>query len=216
MHVLAIHGINTYGVDWLRPLRARMQADALLWGESVEPYVTNMRRLAPLPASPWWRPWRRKKAGLISDVQESVMWTTAYRVEQENIVRRGRCQARRLTQDGALLIVGHSLGTLIAADILSAMGDLEAVAGLITMGSPLAYFALPGDLTAFARRMADHQVPWINLWDRDDLIARPLSGYGARDIEVRTGGLVRSHTGYWGDKACLDIIEEASHEHPGH
>lgn len=132
--------------------------------------------------------------------------------------------------DAPLCIVAHSLGTVIASNyvydlqqlpsrdlrpalVRDAMGDTplercETFADFYTLASPLGLFSLR--YPEFGRPVV---VPgrWLNIYDRDDVIAWPLKtlndAYAAQvdeDRQLNVGGLIQgptplSHTGYWND-----------------
>jgi hypothetical protein len=117
-----------------------------------------------------------------------------------------------------LVIVAHSLGTVISFDYLWSMqreqentsfASGNTLAGFITMGSPLALWTLRyknfGKPISFPGK-------WINIYDRDDIIAYPLKKINSefervvsQDIELNVGNVLNSwnplsHSGYWQDK----------------
>lgn len=140
-------------------------------------------------------------------------------------------------------LVGHSLGSVIAYDFVYSMmerGTLydfankptwsqeetdqwrQAFQNLYTMGSPLGLFMMrkkvlwehdfaslknPVDNSTIDRR-------WLNIWDKDDLIAYPLenlfgrvAGRTVEDVEVDTGLIMPwAHTEYWSDEETADAI----------
>lgn len=127
-----------------------------------------------------------------------------------------------------LVFIGHSLGTVILSHFIwdqqqlknSALSPLETcatLAGLFTMGSPLALWSLRfkhfGTPIAFpgaglSARLQAH-ARWYNFYDRNDAIATPLQpineAYKQRvsaDIAVNAGGIFSgwnpmSHMAYW-------------------
>lgn len=77
-----------------------------------------------------------------------------------------------LPASGRIVIVGHSLGSVIAADLVRRLPvDLE-VAGMVTIGSPLAN----GNFDAEKLRDALKEPPanlawWVNIWNSHDPVA---------------------------------------------
>lgn len=82
-----------------------------------------------------------------------------------------------------LTVVAHSLGSVIAADAIHNRIDSQTwpaglqLANLITLGSPLALYALRfGDPDNFSRpiTMQDPDGLWINIYDPQDIVGHPL------------------------------------------
>lgn len=73
--------------------------------------------------------------------------------------------------DGDLIIVGHSMGSLVALDVLHDLPESVRVRGLITVGSPLAYPGfhklIPDD---HLQRAAGRAPFWVNILDPRDLV----------------------------------------------
>ncbi len=100
----------------------------------------------------------------------------------------------------------------------------KTLAHLITMGSPLALWSLHyanfGKPIKIPLTGFDFPKPWINFFDRDDVIAYPLQplnpSYDAlvEDHEINVGGLATSwnpgsHTGYWNSGEFIDYAARA-------
>ncbi len=76
---------------------------------------------------------------------------------------------RGLPKSDSLVIVGHSLGSVIAADLLRRLPVGLEVAGLITIGSPLAHPSFdPGDLRAELTEPPQNLAWWVNFWNPAD------------------------------------------------
>ena len=78
---------------------------------------------------------------------------------------------KKLPESGRLVIVGHSLGSVIAADLLRRLPPGLEVAGMVTIGSPLAH------KTFHVERLRDLLVEppvnlawWVNFWSTADLV----------------------------------------------
>jgi hypothetical protein len=123
-----------------------------------------------------------------------------------------------LPASGRLLIVGHSLGSVIAADLVRRLpSDLQLV-GMVTIGSPLA----SGSVQATALRDAMQEPPtnldwWVNFWnDRDPVAAlRGLSSVmpWLLDLRVSTPPSLRVHSAveYLSDLRVAEAIGYALH-----
>lgn len=136
-----------------------------------------------------------------------------------------------------LVIISHSLGSVISFDYCwhhqrdqhkSAFECAHTLAGFITLGSPLALwtsryknfgkpFDFPGKQLSPAMQQA---AQWLNLYDKDDIIAYPLKGLSpdfeqtvSEDIAINVGNPLKSwnplsHTSYWQDKDSHRYIAE--------
>ncbi len=135
-----------------------------------------------------------------------------------------------------LVIIGHSLGSVVLLDFieskLKSTDDFDILyqhlCGIVTMGSPLALWALqhknfgvpptfPGPALT-----KTHQVlaKWINLYDKDDVIAYPLKSINqqwsqvvSEDIAINVGGPLTSwnplsHRGYWQNRRVHRLIAQ--------
>jgi len=119
-----------------------------------------------------------------------------------------------------LLLIAHSLGSVIAADFLSDPNcplDHDADVCLITLGSPLRRFFArffgqvyppPAEIARSIRTRFPRFV-WINIFRPLDYVGGRLSA-SAHDIQnICTGERLRFHTGYWGDDVVAAKAEVA-------
>lgn len=76
---------------------------------------------------------------------------------------------RQLPSSGRLVVVGHSLGSVIAADLVRRLPPEIEVAGMVTIGSPLANagFGLEG-LRATLKEPPSNLAWWVNFWNLAD------------------------------------------------
>lgn len=98
---------------------------------------------------------------------------------------------KRVPSSGRLVVVGHSLGSVIAADLVRRLpADVEVV-GMVTIGSPLASagFHVAG-LRATLREPPTNLAWWVNFWNPADPVTtrRGLSSMfpWMTDYRVRT------------------------------
>lgn len=158
--------------------------------------------------------------------------TRGHRLYEEvhEAVRDGLARARDACGgDVPLVLVAHSLGTVIASDhVWDEQNDrgrgrapfdrCETLTGLVTMGSPLPLYTLAHDRIR-AIRFPGPSAPvrlrrrarWLNLYDPDDVLGWPLRPTAppyekviAEDIRINVGGPLTfwnplSHLGYWDD-----------------
>lgn len=115
------------------------------------------------------------------------------------------------------IVVGHSLGSVIAADILSDARTADnfsslPVSGLITLGSPL-------NLLGMRRPMAGEGAfpfRWYNLWYPPDpvTLGKPLSTSqfpGVINRKLNAGeSFVVAHTSYWSSVAVANVVYQMS------
>ena len=97
-----------------------------------------------------------------------------------------------------LVIIGHSLGSVVAVDLIPHLPDGVEVQTLLTVGSPLGFLS---SLREHSRRMKSSSTfpferlrSWVNIYDPNDLITggRGVSGAypDALDIPVRNSRLL--------------------------
>jgi hypothetical protein len=112
---------------------------------------------------------------------------------------------------GQVYVLGHSLGGIITVDLL-VRERLGNVAGLITVGSQSPFLYEIGALPALDHPapLPDHVPPWLNVYDRRDLLSYVASGlFGDRvhDLEVDNGQpFPQSHSAYWANPVLWQAI----------
>ncbi|MFI1383771.1 trypsin-like peptidase domain-containing protein [Embleya sp. NPDC020886] len=72
---------------------------------------------------------------------------------------------------GPLVLVAHSLGTVVAMDLLTRLGPQVPVAGLITVGSPLGMDTVYSRLRGGGAHLPPIAGPWFNAWCPTDPVA---------------------------------------------
>ena len=101
-----------------------------------------------------------------------------------------------LPSDGRMVLVSHSLGTVVALDLLTRLPDALTVDTLVTAGSPLGMDAVYKRLLAGGPRRPDRVRTWVNAWCPADAVAIgcPLHGtWGADVTDVITDKIGRAH-----------------------
>jgi pimeloyl-ACP methyl ester carboxylesterase len=79
---------------------------------------------------------------------------------------------KTLPESGPIVIIGHSLGSVIAADLLRRLPIGLHVAGLITIGSPLANGSFNVDkLRETLKEPPTNLAWWVNFWNAADPVA---------------------------------------------
>lgn len=76
---------------------------------------------------------------------------------------------RQLPSSGRLVIVGHSLGSVIAADLIRRLPEGLDVAGMVTIGSPLAHRSFHVDkMRTVLKDPPQNLAWWVNVWNKFD------------------------------------------------
>ena len=177
------------------------------------------------------RAWQRSGTGpVVSWVPDDLAddgWATRIGIRFVHAARRyqhdrdSRWAAQRavldqLPESGSIILIGHSLGSVVAVDLLTKLPPKLTVDLLLTIGSPLAIKRLghpgferlgrPGSGTEFPY---DRVGGWVNLYDPGDIVTVGR-GVGRRfpaacDITVETG---QSHdaVAYLSNPAAAAVI----------
>ncbi|MFJ7913207.1 hypothetical protein [Kitasatospora sp. NPDC096204] len=124
--------------------------------------------------------------------------------------------ARVLAHTGARMVIAHSLGSVVAYDLLN-RGEAPGVTTLVTCGSPLSWLVGRKGLHPEGEPLTvPAGVEWTNLYALKDFVTgcAGLSGLatGIADIEVNTGGFPSSHDvhRYLGTSAVASLIVKNS------
>lgn len=121
------------------------------------------------------------------------------------------------------VVVSHSLGTVVAYNVLTERGSRDNVRAWITLGSPLGieaiYRRLPSSLTPVPRRAPAGIASWYNARDPEDIVALheiPVAKFGGAPA-VENSSHVDNPTsnqhgiiGYLSDAAVAKRIAEAA------
>lgn len=135
---------------------------------------------------------------------------TASRYQREPDCRWAaqRAVLEQLPRSGSIILIAHSLGSVLAVDLLTKLPAHLSVDLLLTIGSPLAIKRL-GDPGFEAGFPYDRVGGWVNLYDPGDIVTVGC-GVGrrfpaARDITIDTG---QSHhaSGYLSNPAAAAVI----------
>jgi hypothetical protein len=117
-----------------------------------------------------------------------------------------------------IVVAGHSLGSVIAADALNTGCKARSVT-LITMGSPITrlfYRFFPSQVPDQHRRIYDFgkscsNFAWLNAYRPLDWIGSRLGGKAEYFTEQSSGQIkdpFSSHTGYWSDSKVAEILQD--------
>lgn len=78
---------------------------------------------------------------------------------------------QQIPATGPVVIVAHSLGSIIAADLLRRLNPDVAVAGMVTIGSPLGFASIHlDDFEANLREAPGNLGWWVNFWSPTDVV----------------------------------------------
>ena len=94
---------------------------------------------------------------------------------------------RELPEGGDLVIIAHSLGSVVAADLIYYLPEQFRLRMLVTLGSPLALSPLRDHLNRRRHRFAFEILgPWINLAGTGDLVTgfRGISSHFPEALDV--------------------------------
>ncbi|MFE5208997.1 alpha/beta fold hydrolase [Streptomyces sp. NPDC056600] len=188
---------------------------ALVTAMAAKPPGSDRGPLARLAARPVvrlasWQAVRRRRAltGAAHPAAADVMLFLA----------RGEPLRRRLRElvaglEPPVVVVGHSLGGIIALDTLIRT-PLPQVELLVTVGSQGPFLYESGALPALAHPdpLPAHMPRWLNVYDRRDLLsylAAPLFPGRATDVEVdNRQPFPASHSAYWSNPAVYRALAE--------
>ena len=110
------------------------------------------------------------------------------------------------------ILVSHSLGTVIAYDVLRQHAAAYNVQSWYTTGSPLARLARLGRVNTNVGQIGGGAISnWHNLFDAGDIVASALAGsfaFPINDVRVDNGGGVLNSHNYWGNISVAAMIAD--------
>ncbi|SDZ20313.1 hypothetical protein SAMN05660209_05015 [Geodermatophilus africanus] len=148
--------------DWLRAMT--YAADALTRGQIPNEAVTRPQEVLPLPRSLRVRAFRPLVRRTFLDVH--AYFFGGYREPIRQVMRSALEDL-----DGPAVVVGHSLGSIIAYDVLAEASSARLQVPLfVTVGSPLGITEVQ-DLVEQPLRVPSAVKAWLNASDIRDLVA---------------------------------------------
>jgi hypothetical protein len=140
--------------------------------------------------------------GLLKDVAVYLAGAGA-RDKVLSVVRAG-------LPDGRIVLVTHSLGTVVGCDLLADPAIRQRTAGWVTLGAPLGLPAVQRNLLVKGAHHPDG-IDWLTAYDTNDVVAlgHPLQsawGKPLADIEVENGDAPHSIERYLGHPQVADFI----------
>lgn len=138
-----------------------------------------------------------------ADVVINVATITPFFKQVENYLKNDQIRAqvlhrilRELPDSGRIVIVAHSLGSVIGADLLRRLPPGLNIAGMVTIGSPLAHGHFDVDkLKATLKEPPTDLAWWVNFWNSGDPVAahRGLSSVFPWMLDFRVNGRLGLH-----------------------
>lgn len=137
------------------------------------------------------------------DVVAAAALAQPYFAQASNYLTKPRIRSQvlqrillRLPQSGRLVIVGHSLGSVIAADLVRRLPTGLTVAGMVTIGSPLANPKFAVDrLRDTLKQPPTNLGWWVNFWNAADPVTthRGISSVFPWMVDFRIPTIVGPH-----------------------
>ncbi|GAA2449640.1 hypothetical protein GCM10010191_79210 [Actinomadura vinacea] len=210
------------------PLHPELPADV---GETERSLLADMAAVASLdtagPEARMWTPDRLLSWDLARRVLVDLARRT--RVDQEIIsahlrdvavyLTRGRAEVLAavragLPPNGPVVLVTHSLGTVVGRDLLDDAGLRSRTLAWITAGSPLGLEAVQRNMNPPGARHPGPTVEWVSAYDVNDIVAlghplRPMYGEPLRDVQVENGDRPHAIDRYLGHAEVARPIGEA-------
>jgi hypothetical protein len=138
-----------------------------------------------------------------ADLVEDIALANPYFVQANNYLTKPRIRALvlqriliRVPQSGRLVIVGHSLGSVVAADVLRRLPPGIDVVGMVTIGSPLAHPEFAVDkLRDTLKEPPTNLGWWVNFWNAADPVTthRGISSVFPWMVDFRVPTVVGRH-----------------------
>jgi hypothetical protein len=118
---------------------------------------------------------------ITAQLRDVAVYLSSGRSEILGLVRRA------VPDDGPLILVSHSLGTVVARDLLHDADVRRRTTLWVTMGSPLGLEAVQRNLLDRGRQHP--HVDWVSAYDINDVVAlghplQPTWGAPLKDVEV--------------------------------
>jgi hypothetical protein len=164
-----------------------------------DPLGDFSKNLAFWAAAPWLETHRLTYIESVADVM-------FYQARGEAIRRFVKDRIREI--DGSVVLLAHSLGGIVAFDLLAGphTAELNQVRLLVTVGSQVPLLYELGALASgdtYPSGLPEGFAPaWVNVYDERDLLAYAggeLFGERCRDLRVDTGTpFPTAHGAYWG------------------
>lgn len=178
--------------EWTRKMEAKLVFDIVqpFADAPVDPATAEYERI-PIP-------WVIKKQVIKHFLLEAHHYLFNVNGIRDTIRERVMEALGKIGQGTQMVLVGHSLGSIIAYDVLTGLKDCPQVQGLLTLGSPLGIDEVQDKLIWTRKNgfpSANLQGDWVNVYDPYDVVAR-LDPRIANDFKQE------------GKEVVLDVHEE--------
>lgn len=163
-----------------------------------------------------------RKRSAFMDPLSDFMRDVVFYVQRGDLVRDYIAEQIRLHHnDGPIVLLAHSLGGIAAVDLLSDPAVMDSPKGLkvellVTVGSQSPLLYLMDALAVLSPKSPDSPqpfVPWLNLYNRQDLLSFCASGVfvnsPVHDEPISAGvPFPMSHSAYWNQDRVYELIVE--------
>lgn len=149
-------------------------------------------------------------ADVVADVVRYLFDTTLQKAVQQRLSDKLEQATKEYDE---ILLVSHSLGTVVAFDVLRQAAERYNVKRFVTMGSPLRKLVTVGCRSSDLGTISRKTVPsWLNLYDTTDLVADVIGpafpGYPIEDTFIQIANLPIPSHDYWRNQEVLEIIAD--------
>ena len=177
--------------EWTKTMLEKfpMNEDEVFEDAPIEELASDYERI-PIP-------WALKKKFIQHFLKEAHDYLFNKDGVRDKIRSRVLDAFDKVESGSRIVLAGHSLGTIIAYDVLTGVENCPEVHGLLTLGSPLGIDEVQDKLTwsreqGFPKKLRDS---WVNVYDPYDVVSRPDPKL-ANDFKKN------------GEQVILDIKEE--------
>ena len=161
--------------------------------------------------------WIFSKWALISDVVHYLS-SVNYRSQIITYTVRVLDAVGKRYAGADLVLIGHSLGSVILSDVIVGFGERLAPFGtvtLVTAGSPLRKlsYLMPDSVAVPERVLASLQANakfkvWLNVWRTRDFVGKRLFAGSVTSVEEVCAG-TGPHWNYWSDRHVVGLVLRA-------
>src|SRR3954452_9635067 len=147
------------------PHVSRSERDELRW--RVERATANLERAVGAHAAGWAVPLAAEAVPTVMKVIPQARRYLEDKATRANTLHRVLAE---LPESGAIVLLAHSLGTVIAADLLTRLPAEIEVVGVITVGSPAGLLGVHrgSDRLELLREPLPQVAWWLNVWGGAD------------------------------------------------
>lgn len=178
--------------------------ESLVWADAISGQISDYDQAVYTTRNIFWNAVSRR-------VEPLVLQILSYVHQKDRAILDDFAADFKRATDGAdkVIIVAHSLGTVIAFDYLLKHTDTK-VDTLVTMGSPLPLFAAAMGHSEGLTILPNNIVRWVNIYSKRDPIAKPLHAmFPVTDINVGTKFMpLSAHTAYWRSAKVANAIAQ--------